>query len=99
MLLTKEEAAAHRQIDEPKHHYDSLFLRKVSAKHDTGRNHFIRLPWLVKYVKSKTTKAPRDAILAEAGGGVGGGSGKETGSKHCRVRKSTKYVVHRTQEG
>ena len=82
VLLTKEEAAAHRQIDDPLDHYDSIFLRKVASKHDTARNHFLRLPWLVKYVKAKTTKEKRESILGEQGTD---GYGKEPRS--CRVKK------------
>jgi len=82
VLLTKEEADAHEKLEDPNQAYDELFLKKIAQKHNTARNHFIRLPWMVKYIKSKTTKKAKERQRKEIS--------RAPEPKQCRLKVNSK---------
>ncbi|XP_022103936.1 IQ and ubiquitin-like domain-containing protein [Acanthaster planci] len=53
ILLTKDEATTHVQIEELEKGYGRVFCHKVNTKHTLARNYFSRLPGMAEHMRQK----------------------------------------------
>ncbi|XP_078595127.1 IQ motif and ubiquitin-like domain-containing protein [Branchiostoma floridae x Branchiostoma japonicum] len=53
ILLTKEEASAHKVLDDLEEQYGPVFIHKAQHKHTLARNYFARLPGMAQYMREK----------------------------------------------
>lgn len=63
ILLTKDEATSHFQVENLEKNYGRVFCHKIRTKHTLGRNYFSRLPGMAEVMRAKSnTKAPPGLI-------------------------------------
>ncbi|XP_038060891.1 IQ and ubiquitin-like domain-containing protein [Patiria miniata] len=66
ILLTKDEATTHIQIEELEKGYGRVFCHKVNTKHTLARNYFSRLPGMAEHMRHKASQPkPGNSIVAQ----------------------------------
>ncbi|XP_028930012.1 IQ and ubiquitin-like domain-containing protein isoform X2 [Ornithorhynchus anatinus] len=69
ILLTKDEAAAHLNLNSIEEGYETLFIQRIKQKHVLARNHFAHIPEVSSFLPSQfeEEKTSMDALsLAES---------------------------------
>ncbi|PIK40278.1 putative IQ and ubiquitin-like domain-containing protein isoform X1 [Apostichopus japonicus] len=63
ILLTKDEATSHFQVENLEKNYGRVFCHKIRTKHTLARNYFSRLPGMAKAMRAKSHTGATNGVI------------------------------------
>ncbi|XP_074489632.1 IQ motif and ubiquitin-like domain-containing protein isoform X1 [Sebastes fasciatus] len=64
ILLSKEETAAHLELEDVHKAYEATFLHRIEHKHTLARRHFSQIPVMAEYMDSRTSAALGNQLVS-----------------------------------